>query len=109
MSDSSASSMSTPYLATKRRMIQVVTAPRSLPATQPAKFVRACLGNRYWCSTAERSDTCERPGEPGMRIGGAFYKGRHAPDVGSFPCMGPLVLTPAPQAPPPASVCLDAG
>src|SRR4051812_7431754 len=57
MSELSASSMLTWYLATKRRMISVVTQPRSREATKPAKEVSACLGNRYWGRTANRSDT----------------------------------------------------
>src|SRR6187431_1008149 len=57
MSELSASSMLTWYLATKRRMISVVTQPRLREATKPAKLVSACLGNRYWVRTANRSDT----------------------------------------------------
>jgi len=34
-----------------------VMAPKGLLAKAPAKRVMACLGMRYWGSTAKRSDT----------------------------------------------------
>ena len=48
MSGLAASAMFTWYLPTNQRISAVVTLPRWREATQPAKAVRACLGNKYW-------------------------------------------------------------
>src|SRR5678815_5557544 len=91
MSLVSASPMSTPYLATKRRVIQVVTDPRSLPATQPAKEVSACLGNRYWGRTGRRSDKAESQenGRRFYRAPCAHFAGRNLPGgLGVFTLFG---------------------
>src|SRR6188768_2147109 len=55
MSGSTASAMSTPYLATNQRMIAVVAGPPCQRAMTPPSAVIACLGIRYCDATARRS------------------------------------------------------